>query len=149
MKVISTLCALFLLTGFISVNKDINPIGTYKLESKTREKNGEIYGYFGEIRVAKLNAEKIIMSFEVCKGAPSYNSGSFIDTLNYKNNKAIYADPENDQSCEITFEFTEKGIFVIEKTDDLNSGCGFGHAVVADGFYKKISRKIPKIAFEE
>lgn len=83
------------------------------------------------------------MTFGVSKGAPSYNSGSFVDTLDYQNNKAIYTDPELDTTCKITFEFSTKGVVVKEETADFNSGCGFGHAVVADGFYQKISSKIP------
>ncbi|WP_304344190.1 hypothetical protein [Chryseobacterium koreense] len=83
------------------------------------------------------------MTFEVNKGAPSYNSGSFVDTLIYKENKAIYTDVESDSTCRITFDFDKKGITVKEITADYNSGCGFGHAVVADGFYKRISNKTP------
>ena len=83
------------------------------------------------------------MTFGVNKGAPSYNSGSFIDTLIYKNNMAIYTDPVIDSSCKITFTFNKSGVLVKEEANDFNSGCGFGHAVVADGFYKIISRKVP------
>jgi hypothetical protein len=48
-----------------------------------------------------------------------------------------------DTSCKITFDFGKKGVLVNEETEDFNSGCGFGHAVVADGFYKKTSSKMP------
>jgi hypothetical protein len=83
------------------------------------------------------------MTFEVNKGAPSYNSGSFVDTLVYKENKAVYRDTEVDTTCTIIFNFNKKGINVVEKTGNYNWGCGFGHGVVADGFYKKISNKVP------
>ncbi len=83
------------------------------------------------------------MTFEVNKGAPSYNSGSFVDTLIYKNNKAIYTASEFDTTCKITFDFDKNGVSVKEETSDYNSGCGFGHGVVADGFYKRMSGKTP------
>ncbi len=83
------------------------------------------------------------MTFMICIGAPSYNSGSFVDTLDYYNNSVIYTAQDIDPSCQIRFDFSEKGIVVKEKTDDFNSGCGFGHAVVADGFFKKISNSEP------
>lgn len=59
----------------------IEPTGIYKLNNAIKKKDGEIYGYFGQIQVKKLNSEQIVMKFEVNKGAPSYNSGSFFDTL--------------------------------------------------------------------
>ena len=122
----------------------IDPTGTYELDSKTEEKNGDVYGYSGYIQVKKIAADKIVMTFEVNKGAPSYNSGSFVDTLTYNNNVALYtASDDIDATCKITFHFDKKGVTVVEETDDNNSGCGFGHAVVADGFYKRTSSKVP------
>lgn len=121
----------------------VDPTGTYELVSKTKKKNGEIYGYFGQIQVKKITAQKIVMTFEVNKGYPSYNSGSFVDTLAYVENKAIYTNPEFDQTCKLTFDFNKKGVNVKEETEDYNFGCGFGHAVVGDGFYKRISKKVP------
>lgn len=137
------LASIILLTGFISRKDYIDPTGSYKLDHKVKISNGQVYGYSGKIQVKKINSGKIVMTFEVNKGAPSYNSGSFIDTLIYKDNKAIYTNPEFDPTCKITFDFDKIGIIVREETSDFNSGCGFGHAVVADGFYKRISNKVP------
>lgn len=122
----------------------IDPTGTYELNSKTEEKDGEIYGDSGRIQIKKITDDKVAMTFETNKGAPSYNSGSFIDTLEYKNNIVIYTAPEDiDASCKITFHFDEKGITVEEKTDNPDAGCGFGFGVMADGFYKQTSSDIP------
>lgn len=76
-KVILSSASLIFLASFITQPFNFDPTGTYKLDSKTRKKDGEIYGYFGEIRVKKVGNEKLVMAFEVNKGAPSYNSGSF------------------------------------------------------------------------
>lgn len=85
------------------------------------------------------------MTFMINKGAPSYNSGSFVDTLEYKLGKAIYTAKEFDPSCKITFRFTENGVHVNQKNDDYNVGCGFGFAVVATGYFKKTSSESPKL----
>ena len=124
-------------------DKYVDPTGTYNLESKTTKKGDDVFGYSGQIQVETLTAKKIVMIFYINKGAPSYNSGSFADTLDYINNKTIYTDKSLDSSCVITFNFTEKGVTVDEKTEDYNFGCGFGHAVVANGFFKKTSSKKP------
>lgn len=129
----------------VSSVTSINPTGTYDLESKTEKKGDDIYGYTGQIQVRQLNEHKIMMTFVVNKGAPSYNSGSFVDTLDYQNNSSIYTVPDLDPSCKITFQFTESGVSVKEETDNYNSGCGFGHAVVADGFFKKNSTEEPEL----
>ncbi len=133
------------LTSLTFQDKYIDPTGTYDLESETRKNGDDIYGYFGQIQVKRLSEKQIVMTFMVNKGAPSYNSGSFVDTLDYQINKSIYVDPELDPSCKITFDFTDKGVIVKEKTDNYNFGCGFGHAVVADGFFKKTTSDEPQL----
>lgn len=139
-----TLC--FFLTGFSQKDNFIDPTGTYELNRNIKEVSGDTYGYFGGICVKKLTKNRILMTFSICKGAPSYNLGSFVDTLEYVDNKSVYkAGFDVDPSCQIWFYFSKKGVSVKEKTDDYNCGCGFGHAVVADGFFKKISSKQPEL----
>jgi hypothetical protein len=117
----------------------INPSGYYSLDSKTTVKDGDTYGYFGNIKVKQVDTNRIFMEFYICKGAPDYNSGSFEDTLLYKNGIAIYTTPD-DPTCVITFNFnTAGGITAEEKTKNFNAGCSFGSAVVANGFYKRIT----------
>jgi hypothetical protein len=123
----------------------INPTGSYKLDSETEIKDGDTYGYFGEINVKLLKNSKIALTLFVCKGAPSYNSGTIWDTLNYRNNISIYKTPEDDSTCKIVLTFKKSGITIEQHQADLNFGCGFGHGVFADGFYKKTSSKIPII----
>ena len=124
--------------------KYVNPTGKYKLDSKIIKKNGDTYGYFGDIKVIALSKNKILIGFYVCKGAPSYNSGSFIDTLDYKNNIAIYkGDQDDDPSCNMKMEFNQKGVEVELESDNPNFACGFGHAVDSQGYYYKI-KGLPK-----
>lgn len=135
----------FVLISSVSAltQKTIDPTGTYDLDAKTTKKGGEIYGYSGQIQVKLLAENRIAMNLFVCIGAPSYNSGGFIDTLDYNNNKAVYRVPDIDSSCIITFIFTDKKVTVDELTDNYNFGCGFGNAVVASGNYKKTSSEVP------
>jgi hypothetical protein len=142
-QIVLLIASIIIFTGFAVQTKYIDPTGTYKLDRNTEIKNGETYGYSGQIKVKKISLEKIAMTFEFNKGAPSYNSGSFVDTLIYIDNRAVYIIPEADTTCKITFVFDKKRVIVKEETADYNSGCGFGHAVVADGHYKKTSNKIP------
>jgi hypothetical protein len=136
------------LSAFISFavlpqNKTIDPTGTYILDNQAIIIEREPYGYAGLIQVITLPDNKILMTFVINKGAPTYSSGKFADTLNYLNNQAVYTNPALDASCRITFSFSENGVTVKEKTTNLNSGCGFGKGVVAEGFYKKVSSVKP------
>lgn len=135
---------LCLLTTALFGQTKLNPTGTYNYRGKKKVLDGTVFGpYEGIIQVQQIARNKILMTFFICKGAPSFNSGSFVDTLQLVNNTAIYTDPESDSSCSITFSFDKKGVTVKEKTADYNAGCGFGHAVVANGRFKKISSKPP------
>src|SRR5688572_12818040 len=110
----------------------VNPNGLFEYDGKTYKKNGETFGYFGTIKVFLLDTNKILVSFYICKGAPSYNSGSFVDTLNYSNNQAACrGDTTVDLTCKLTFYFTSKGISAELFSDNPNFACGFGHAVDA------------------
>jgi hypothetical protein len=121
------------------------PTGVYEYSGKTHTKNGDTYGYFGTIKVLQLDPNKVLVNFFVCKGAPSYNSGSFIDTLTYINNQAVYRGDTTmiELTCKLNFKFTSKGIYAELFSDYPNTACGFGHAVDAQGFYKKRKGKIP------
>jgi hypothetical protein len=138
---IIALLSLVILTSFSIKPQIVNPTGKYQY-GNTKLKNGKIYGYYGEIRVRKFLNDKVIVSFLFSKGAPSYNSGSFIDTLNFNHNKAVYK-PDDYGSCEVTFLFSEKGVAVT--TNNQKIDCGFGMGVVANGFFKKKSSKQPEI----
>jgi hypothetical protein len=128
-------------------SNSIDPTGTYNLKSETEIRNGDTYGYSGEIRVKKLADDNIVLSLYVCRGAPSYNVGLVDDTLKMENNHSVLKCdmPEIDQKGELHFYFKKDGIEVKEKHLEFNEFCTFGHSVHADGFYKIKSRKIPSI----
>jgi hypothetical protein len=60
------------------------------------------------------------------------------DTLLYKNGVAVHTTAD-DNTCVITFNFnTADGVTIDEKTKDTATGCNFGQAVKANGFYRRI-----------
>ncbi len=122
----------------------LNPTGTYAFDGKTKTKDRDIFGYFGEIKVKLIDTNKIAMSFYICKGAPSYNSGSFVDTLLYRENIALYRDEDLQKACKVTFTFSKKNI-KIQETANYEYGTCWGHGVIAFGSFKKTSYKIPII----
>ena len=139
-----SLLILIFLSLAIASNKDkIDPTGTYKLDSKLRKIGQETYGNGGEIRVNMLNDSTIVVGFYFQNGAPSYNMGFFYDTLEYRNSKAIYRCDDDDSTCALTLTFTKDAVVSNEKTQDYNWGCGFGHGVVANGYFRKVSSSMP------
>jgi hypothetical protein len=82
------------------------------------------------------------MTFYICKGAPSYNSGDFEDTLYYDKNKAVYADEDTTLKCITTFIFSTSGVTVSENPKARLGSC-WGYGVVANGHFTKRSSKIP------
>lgn len=117
--------------------------GTYVYRGKTTRKNGDIYGYYGNIQVKKISPNRVVINFYICRGAPGYNSGSFIDTLDFKNNQVMYSNAELDSSCKIKFDFDPKGVKVTQESELKSFGCDFGHGVTATGYFIKTSSKQP------
>ncbi|HYC27979.1 MAG TPA: hypothetical protein VEB42_04170 [Chitinophagaceae bacterium] len=138
MRTALTLWCLFICLA-ASSQKFIDPTGSYRLNVKSREKNGEIFGWFGDIKVKLLDSNRLAMSFFICRGAPSYNSGSFADTLVYRNNTAVY-----EKECKVTFTFSGKYIQVKEEPEAGRGTC-WGYGVYAFGPYKKYAAKPPVI----
>lgn len=144
LQAVFILCALTTF-AFKVVYKSESVSGTYELVSKTAKKGDDVYGYAGEIQVKELPKNRIILSFFITKGAPSYNLGSFVDTLDYSNSSAVYKIEQDSIRCEISFLFNDKGIQVKQESNDDYYGCGFGDGVVAHGFFKRVSNEVPII----
>ena len=125
-------------------NKFIDPTGIYRYAGKTIKKNGETYGYFGNAKVLLLDTTSVIVNFFICKGAPSYNSGSFVDTLHYEKNQVVYnGDGLTDSTCKLEIKFARDKFFVQLFSQNINWACGFGHGVDAYGNFKKVTSKKP------
>lgn len=130
------------------VIRSFNPTGSYKMGGKPSISHGVPFGYSGFIKVKLIQHDRIVVSLYVSK-LPNYHEGSFMDTLLYSQHRAVYHHFESDTSCRITFDFTSKGVSVVQTQANLNNGCGFGQGVFADGYYKKVSARVPEIEAEE
>ena len=120
----------------------INPTGTYLLKGEV--KNGRIIGHYGELRVRMLDTLRIALSYYVNNGYPKFESGSFLDTLKYLDNQAVYR-PVNDSSCAIYFAFALRSVEIIKAETDPHSGCGFGPGVIIPAVLPKTSSDVPVI----
>jgi hypothetical protein len=98
----------------------------------------------GVIHVLQIVDNQIVLSLDYCKGAPSFNLGSFMDTLQLENNQAIYRS-EYDSTCTIHFTFIPKGLNVNQQSTNWPAFCGFGWGVDATGFYTKTSKIITEV----
>ena len=136
---------IYMQAGCSQSDRYIEPTGTYTLNPEVDREKLPINSYFGDIQVLALDKDKIAVTFFISKGAPSYNMGTFIDTLRYKNNHALFKSTV-DSTCSIKLDFREKGIQVNQEAENINAACGFGHAVVAKGLFVKQSAEEPKLA---
>jgi hypothetical protein len=117
------------------VVSSFNPTGSYKM------------GGSGFIKVKLIQSGRIVVSLYATM--LNKHEGSFVDTLLCIHHMAVYHHCESDTSCRITFNFTSKGVSVEQTQANLNYGCGFGQGVFADGYYKKVSARVPEIEAEE
>ncbi len=128
-------------TAHDSIPEFIDPTGTYILKGKVVKH--EIVGHSGEIRVKLLNARSIAMCFYINSGYPDYISGSFIDTLPYRDNQVRYQPAHS--GCIIQFCFDHKMAEIQQLLTDPRSGCGFSPGVMISAFFRKSSSERPVI----
>jgi hypothetical protein len=141
-NLILTCFTILLLISCKKFNNTINPTGTYELNEGKEDENGNYIGYSGEIKVKQIQDNKLAVNFYICKGHPSYNLGIFTDTLEYKNDIAIYSDEDLKKACTLKLMFTKDGVELKEDANYSYGNC-WGHGVFAHGFFKKTSIKIP------
>jgi hypothetical protein len=126
--ILFSLSALFTLSSFFTdKNMGINPTGTYEYD------NGDSGN--GIIKVKNIGKDKFKVSIFVVGGGPSHNMGEFMEELKLKNGVMHYKSGE----CELKFIFNSKAVKVVQPGWE----CGFGMGVMADGYYKKTSSKVP------
>ncbi|MFD2247843.1 hypothetical protein [Pontibacter ruber] len=146
-KGLSSSTILILLVGIIAYGQDkyLDPTGSYILRGK-KLKEGE-KGSYGELHVKLISKDRLAISFYYDKGYPSYNSGSFVDTLEYNYNRAVYIYNEafDPSDCKLTFTFEKKAVVIKHEASNYNYSCGFGTGVIANTVMKKSSSKVPVI----
>jgi hypothetical protein len=122
----------------------------------TTSKFGGTYGYgknigkgTGEILIYPESDSTILFFLSVNRGAPSYNMGTLYGRIKVKGDiGACYIKFEGSGSgCRLHFQFSKNclKLKIVENEYD----CGFGHAVFADGDYRRKSKKIPEYFEQE
>ncbi|SRR5258708_2937247 len=119
----------------------IDPTGTYILKGEVRD--NKVTSHSGEIRVKLLGHELLTLCFFIDKGYPGYESGSFLDTLSYEDNAAVYS--SRDSSCMLRFAFKQGGVEMIHIFAQNSNDCGFAPGVLTGAFFRKASSGVPVI----
>ena len=111
--------------------------GTYSYGTDV-EKSGT-----GTIFIYPETDSTILFYINLNRGAPSYNSGSLYGRVKINKGKGTFYAKFDfiDNGCKWTFQFAKDYLTIM--TVDGKYGCGFGHAVYADGDFKRVSRKTP------
>jgi len=110
--------------------------------------SGKFKGSYNEIKILALGKGKLRVSFELVypfidgTGEESANLGTADGTATIEGDTAIYSSDEYGQ-CRITIKFTKPGRIEITQSS-VDSECGFGHNVTANGTYKKTSSAKPE-----
>jgi hypothetical protein len=125
-----------------SIRSSIDPTGTYILKGIL--KKNRITGHSGEIRVKLLAENKIALCFYISSGYPAFESGAFMDTLDYYDSHAEYQ-PDRDRGCIIQFSFSEFAAETRQLYGDPHSNCGFGKGVMISAVFRKSSNDRPVI----
>jgi hypothetical protein len=133
-----------LLPGLFSTDNNqtfIDPTGTYTLKGEVRD--NKVVSHSGEIRVKLLRPELLTLCFFIDKGYPGYESGSFLDTLQYEGNEAVYT--TRDSSCMLRFYFKPTGVELVHIFSQNARDCGFAPGVLTGAFFRKTSSGVPVI----
>jgi len=109
---------------------------------------GKFRGSSSEIRIVSIGRGKLKVAFdliypyEIGDGELTANMGSADGPATIKGDTAVYSSNEFGP-CRITIKFVRpRRISVTQDGTDVD--CGFGHNVMADGIYKKVSSAKPK-----
>ena len=108
--------------------------------------SGKFKGSANEIKILALGGGKLRVAMDlmypyIVKGEMSANIGELDDTFQITGDTAVY-DKNEFGPCKITIKFVTPGTIKVSQ-DGVDSACGFGHNVMADGTYKKVSTKKP------
>lgn len=151
MKIHLSLCAMLLFSFNLIAQTDYSGIYSYSFpvnrELSDLKPGKEDGGASGELIVAKNKDAQYVFWLNVNRGWPSYNNGFMTGEFTVSNGKARYAQideyAENKEYCVLNFVFKTGAI---EINSEGSEHCGFGHAVYADGTFRR-SKKVLTAAY--
>ena len=105
---------------------------------------GKFKGSYNEIKILARGGGRLRVAMDLLypymvKGDLLANVGELDGQAVIKGDTAIYASSESGK-CTITIKFVRPGTIKVSQEGD----CGFGHNVIADGTYHKVSSAKPK-----
>jgi len=143
----SALLALLVLhqRGVVAQN-GLDPSGSYVWETRGFDLDSATFiGPGGGITIERLEDGRHAVDLSVCRGWPSYNLGELQDTVVFAGDSAILRTPF-DSVCAITVRCSGERLVVTQRPDE-DMACGFGHAVFADGTYRRVVEGHPSPAW--
>ena len=84
----------------------------------------------------------LVFPYTLKDGELMVNMGGLDGEATIKGDTAIYRSSESGK-CEITIRFVKAGTIKVSQ-EGTDADCGFGHNVMSDGTYRKVSSKRPK-----
>ncbi len=108
--------------------------------------NGRFRSSSNEIKILALGGGKLHIAFDllypyVVNGEVSANMGYLDGRAAIKGDIAVYESNEFGP-CKITIKFVRRGTIRVTQ-DGTDADCGFGHNVMSDGTYRKVSGRKP------
>jgi hypothetical protein len=109
---------------------------------------GKFRGSSSEIRIVSIGRGKLKVAFdltypyEIGDGELSANTGTAEGEAAIEGDTAVYSSTEFGP-CRITIKFAKPGQIKVTQ-NGTDADCGFGHNVMADGVYRKVSGAKPK-----
>lgn len=114
----------------------------------SRSFTGKFKGNSNEIKILALGGGKLHIAMDLVypytmrNGEVSANMGQLDGEATIDGDTAVYEATEFGP-CKITIKFVRAGTIKVMQ-DGTDAGCGFGHNVMSDGTYRKVSSKKPK-----
>ena len=109
---------------------------------------GKLRGSSSEIRIVSIGRGKLKVAFDLTypymmdDTEMTANTGTADGTAMIEGDTAVYTSNEFGP-CRITIRFVKPGQIKVTQ-EGTDADCGFGHNVMADGVYRKVSGAKPK-----
>lgn len=139
---------LMLFTVSASAQRDRASVSAAEVNGTFRMTFGGKYKQFSnEIKILALGGGRVRLAMDLVypytmqNGEASVNMGHLDDQAAIARDTAIFE--SEDLECKIAIKFVKVGIIKVTQ-DGLVGACGFGHNVVANGTYIKVSGRKPK-----
>ena len=106
---------------------------------------GKFRGSYDEIKIASAGRGKLhvamdlLYPYKLANGDDIANTGQLDDTFTISGDTATYTSGP----CTMTINFVRAGTIKVTQNGN-DADCGFGHNVMADGMYHKVSSRQPR-----